>query len=249
MKIYFQIMFILISSILFMGNGCSQRVYQNILKYDSPAPLVYDVKIDSNKINSFVSFDFGTMKGQYEGEKADLLRIGYTSSTTKKHFVFNQQISFYGGRYFVNGLGPRTGTNYTDKNYDGNKYALGLNGSIKAGVNFNFSGFRLGLGFEPMVISEFGEFTSFRIDASDEGIIKNDDGYFNFLLTFFPYVSYEFDENKILGIQINVGYPGGFSPILSYQTGSQIFWIGYLPDNIRVNIGYMIDFNKIKSIF
>lgn len=249
MKTGFQIIFILISSFLFLGNGCSQRVYQNILKYDSPTPLVYEVKIDTNKINSFVATDFGTMKGQYEGEKVDLVRIGYTSSTIKKHFVFNQQISIYGGRYFVNGLGPQTGTNYTDKNYDGNKYAFGLNGSIKAGVNFNFSGFRLGLGIEPMVVSEFGEFVTFRIEASDEGIIKNDDGYFNFLITFYPYLSYEFDESKIIGLQINVGYPGGLSPIISYQSGSNIFWVGYLPGNQRLNLGYMVDFNSIKSIF
>lgn len=246
---YFSHLSLIALSVLFIfGSGC-KRAYYNLMKLDSATPLVYEVEIDTSNIKTFGGIDYGYIRGQFEGEKVDIFRVYYTSTSTKKHSIFNLQLSAYAGRYLVSGLGPYSGGNFTAINYDGYKWAYGATASFKSGINFNFSDFRLGIGLEPMFILEFGDYYSFRIDAAEQGVISNEDGFANLLVNVFPYLSYYFDKNKLIAFQISLGLPGGISPVLSYQSGSNIFWIGYIPTTIRFNVGYMKDFNSIKSQF
>lgn len=233
---------------LFIQNGC-KRVYYQILRIESATPLIYEVKIDTNKVNSFGGIDYAFIEGYHSGEKVNVFRLSYTSTSTRKHTINNFHLSLYSGLYQVTGLGPYTGDNYTSQNFDGYKWAFGVNASFKSGLNFNFSDFRLGIGIEPNVNLELGDYYLFRVDAENKGVIENADGVFNLFVNVFPYLSYYFNESKLVSFQFNLGYPGGISPVLSYQSGSNVFWIGYVPATIRFNVGYMLDFNSIKSKF
>ncbi len=248
MNYFFRILFTFPIILIIFQAGC-KRVYYKIIRLESSSPLIYEVKVDTNKINAFGGIDYAYIEGYYEGEKVDVIRLSYTSSITQKHTITNYHLSIYSGRYFVSGLSPRYGYNFTDIDFNGYKWAFGANASFKAGANFNFSEFRLGLGIEPNINLEFGDYYNFRKDASNTGVIENADGVFNFFVNIFPYLSYYFDDSKLMNFQLNLGYPGGISPVLSYQFGSNIFWVGYIPATIRLNIGYMMDFNSIKSQF
>lgn len=248
MKNFIQILMFVSLTFLISQNGC-KRAYYKIMRIESATPLIYEVKVDTNKINSFGGIDYASIEGYYEGEKVDVIRFSYTSTTTKKHTISNLHFSIYSGRYLVSGLNPRSGDNYTDLNFDGYKWAVGANASFKTGANFNFSDFRLGIGIEPNLDLEFGDYYLFRMDAENKGVIENSDGLINFFVNVFPYFSYYFDDSKLMSFQFNIGYPGGISPVLSYQSGSNIFWVGYIPATIRWNVGYMMDFSSIKSQF
>ncbi|MGB9665222.1 MAG: hypothetical protein ACPL25_09955 [Ignavibacteria bacterium] len=219
------------------------------MRYQSATPLVYEVKADTNIINSFSGLDYAFIKGDYEGEKIEVIRFSYNAGSTKKHTISNLHFSVYGGRYLVSGLSPYTGENFTEVNYDGYKWAFGASASLKAGANFNFNDFRIGVGVEPNVNFEFGDYYSFRVNASKKGIIENGDGLITIFFNVFPYFSYYFDNDELIAFQCNLGLPGFISPILSYQSGNGIFWVEYIPPSKRIDIGYMLDFNSIKAQF
>lgn len=210
--------------------------------------MFYEVKIDTNTVRSFSGIDYSFINGDYLNEKINLIRFNYSNSKTYKHTNYNTRFSVYGGVYTVSGLGPYDGANYTGINYNGNKSAFGASFSYLGGINFNIKDFRIGLGIEPTVLLEFGEFNEFRLDAADKGIIANDDGFVNVLFSVFPFCSYYFDESKVLALQMNIGYPGGITPSISYQTGENVFWISYLP-GYRISTGYSIDFQKLVNQF
>ncbi len=227
-----------------MGNGCGKRTYYQLITYDSTLPLIYEVKRDTTAVNSFAGIDFMNYDGHYDGERINILRLSYQNSTTKKYSVTNLSFQLITGNYQVNGIDKM----YTfDSVYDGNKFGIGGRVSLSGGINFNINEFRLGLGIEPSLSFDFGNFYSFRIDAAKKGIIDNDDGFINLYLNLFPYLSIPIGNGKLINLQMNIGMPGFISPILSFQMDDYIFWAGY--NKLRINAGLSISSNLIKRAF
>lgn len=62
---------ILLSSFLIVFNGCFiPRKYYDLITYNSPTPLVFEVQIDTIKINKLIGVDASFIEGEYEGENA-----------------------------------------------------------------------------------------------------------------------------------------------------------------------------------
>ncbi len=232
--------FILLSFLayfLFAGNGCNKRVYDSLINYNSPTPIIYESLHDSVKLNKFIGADLRYSKGNYDKEDLALLRLNYSYVSTKENSFSNTSIIAFGGYYKVNGLGPKQGANYTDIDYDGRKWGTGLLGNIKLGLNFKFDDFKLGSGIDFLAGLETGEFLDFRNSAKSQGVIDSDRGWASTNLNIFLFSSYRFQNSSIFNLQLNVGYPGGISPILSYQHRDNIYWISFLGN--RGNIGIM----------
>ncbi len=228
---------------IFGGNGCSTRVYDSLINYNSPTPIVYEKVSDSIKINKFVGADLRFGKGDYDKEDLALLRFAFNYVTTKENTFSNTSIIAYGGYYKVDGLGAKQGANYTDINYEGRKWGGGLLGNIKVGLNFKFTNFKLGSGIDFLAVAEIGEFLDFRNTAKELGVIDSDRGWASANFSLFLFGAYQFQNSSILSFQINLGKPGLFSPILSYQINDNVYWISYSGN--RGNLGFMTSINKI----
>lgn len=235
---------IVFSSLFFLGNGCGKRTYYQLISYDSTLPLIYEVKRDTTTVNSFAGIDFMNYDGHNDGERINILRLSYQNSTTKKFSVTNLGFQLIAGNYKVNGIDKK----YTlDSVYDGNKFGIGGRVNLSGGLNFNIKGFRMGLGIEPSLSFDFGNFYSFRIDAAKKGVINSDGGFINLYLNLFPYLSIPIGNGKLINLQTNIGMPGFFSPILSLQMDDYIFWACY--NKARINAGLSINSDLIKSAF
>lgn len=244
MKSIFLVVFTLIGSFIFMGNGCGKRTYYQLITYDAPTPLVFEVVKDTTRFNSFVGLDFMHFSNPYPDENIQIARLTYQNSNTKKFSVTNLNFQVFAGNYRVSGI---DGVYSQDSIYNGNKFGLGGRASISMGINFNIKGFRIGLGIEPSLNLDFGEYLNFRKNASNDGVIESNDDFIKLYLNIFPYLSIPFGKSTILNLQTNVGMPGGFSPIISLQVENSIVWISYL--NQRTNVGYMLNYDLVKSIF
>lgn len=235
---------VLISSFFFMGNGCGKRTYYQLIAYDSPTPLVYDVRRDTTSQKNFAGLDVLLFDGNYQGERINIIRLSYLKTNTKKFFVTNLNFQVFAGNYKVYGL---DGIFTQDSIYDGNKCGFGARASISGGVNFNIKGFRIGLGIEPSLNLDFGEYLTFRKNAFNNGVIENNDDFIKLYLNIFPYLSIPLGKGTLLNLQTNVGMPGGFSPIISLQIEDYLIWVSYL--SARANVGLMINYDLVKSIF
>ncbi len=236
------ILIILFSSFFFLGNGCGKRTYYQLITYDSPTPLVYEVIKDTTRLSSFVGIDAMQYNGYYEDEKIQIVRLNYQYSNTKKFSVENTCFQIIAGNYKVYGI---DGNYILDSIYDGNKFGFGGRVSISGGLNFNIKGFRIGLGIEPSLNFDFGNFYSFRKNAGHLGVINSSADFIKLALNVFPYLSIPLGESSILNFQTNIGYPGFISPLLNFQFDDYILWIGYIQD--RINLGLMINYNLIKN--
>ena len=215
-----------------------------MITYDSPTPMILEVKNDSTSGNSFAGLDYMYMNGNYQGEKINIVRLSYQTSNTKKFSVTNFNFQVFYGNYLVKGID----NSYTSiKGYDGIKSGFGARASVMGGLNLNIKEFRLGLGIEPSINFDFGDYHSFRIDASEKGIIESDAGFMDFNLNIFPYISIPVSKNSLINLQMNIGFPGFISPIISLQKENYIFWAGYAVT--RVNAGLMVNYDLIKSNF
>lgn len=243
MKKIFKIIVVVLIYFIFSGNGCSKRVYNSLINYNSPTPIIYEVVRDSVRKNKFFGTDFRYSRGDYDQEELSLLRLNYTYILTKKNAFSNTSLMAFGGYYKVYGLGPKEGVNYTDINYNGIKWGGGVAGNIKIGLNLNFTNFKVGTGIDFLAGMETGEYLNFRNSASKNGIIESQSGWIHANFNWFIFSTYSFRNSSILNFQVHLGYPGRFSPILSYQYDENVYWISYFGD--RGNIGYMISLKKL----
>lgn len=228
---------------IFAINGCNKRVYDALINYNSPTPIVFETITDSNKVNKFLGADIRYSKGSYADENLALLRLTFNYVTTKDHAFSNTSVIGYGGFYTVNGLGAKQGYNFTDINFDGRKWGAGLLGNIKVGINFKFTNFKLGSGIDFLAGAETGEFLDFRNSAHKLGVIESNNGWASASLSLFFFGSYKFENSSFLNLQINLGKPGFISPIISYQQKEKVFWMSYLID--RGNLGFMTSLGSI----
>lgn len=229
---------------IFSGNGCNKRVYDTLINYNSPTPIIFETVSDSNRVNKFLGADFRYSKGSYAHEDLAQLRLTFNYVTTKEHAFSNTSIIGYGGFYTVDGLGAKQGANFTDISFDGRKWGGGLLGNIKVGVNFKFTDFKLGAGIDFLAGVETGEFLDFRNTAKKLGVIDSDRDWASANFSLFSFCSFQLEQSSLLNIQINVGKPGFISPIISYQQKEKVFWMSYSGD--RGNLGFM---TSLESIF
>ncbi len=235
---------ILFTFFILSGTGC-KRTYYDLITYDAPHPLVHEVLVDTQKITTFVGADISLMKGDYDGERVFISRINYTKTVTKDHGFMNIGGTVYGGYYKVNGLGPYQEDNYTAIDYNGQKFGFGAMGNLKMGINLKFSNFKLGIGADLYAGLEGGQFLNFRKDAKSKGIIDAYDNPVTATLNMFLFNSYRFSPSSLVNFQINVGTPGFISPILNYQNRDNVYYLSYMPQIERVNIGFMTSLSKI----
>ncbi|MFN4111028.1 MAG: hypothetical protein ACK4G1_02040 [Ignavibacteria bacterium] len=235
---------ILISTFFFMGNGCGKRTYYQLIAYDSPTPIIFEVKMDSVRTNAFAGIDYMHMNGYHENEKINIVRLNYQTTNTGKFNLSNFSLQAFYGTYFVKGI---DGQYTSDSVYDGIKSGYGARVSYTGGLNFNIKGFRLGIGVEPSVNFDFGEYYHFRTNADRKGVIESNADFIKLNLNIIPYVSIPVSGNSLINMQMNVGIPGFISPIISLQVDNQIFWAGYNVD--RMNFGLLVNWDTIRSNF
>jgi hypothetical protein len=229
---------------IFGGNGCNKRVYDALINYNSPTPIIFETVSDSNRVNKFLGADFRYSQGAYANENLALLRLTFNYVSTKDHAFSNTSIIGYGGYYNVDGLGAKEGANFTDVNFNGRKWGGGLIGNIKVGLNFKFTDFKLGSGIDFSAGAETGEFLDFRSSAEELGVIESNRGWASANFNLFLFGAFKLQNSSILNLQLNIGLPGGVSPILSYQRNETILWFSYLGD--RGNVGIM---KSLTSLF
>lgn len=228
---------------IFGGNGCSKRVYDALINYNSPTPILFETVSDSNKVNKFVGADLRYSKGSYLEEDLAQMRLTFNYVTTRDNAFSNTSIIGYGGFYNVDGLRAKQGENFTDINFDGRKWGGGLLGNIKVGLNFKFTDFKLGTGIDFLAGVETGEFLDFRKTAQELGVIESERNWANANFSVFLFGSYQLQNASLLNFQINLGKPGMFSPIISYQNKEKVFWISYSGN--RGNLGFMTSLGSI----
>lgn len=228
----------------FGGNGCNKRVYDTLINYNSPTPIIFETVNESSENNKFLGTDFRYSRGSYAQEDLTQLRLTFNYVTTKEHDFSNTSIIGYGGFYNVDGLEAKQGANFTDINFNGRKWGGGFAGNVKVGLNFKFSSFKLGSGIDFLLGLEVGEFLDFRNTAQKLGVIESERGWATANFNLFFFSAYQFQNSSILNFQINLGKPGLFSPILSYQKNETVIW-GSFSGN-RGNFGVM---KSLGSIF
>ncbi len=229
---------------IFGGNGCNKRVYDSLINYNSPTPIIFETVSDSSRNNKFLGADFRYSKGNYAHEDLAQLRLAFNYVTTKENAFSNTSIIGYGGFYNIDGLEAKQGANFTDINFNGRKWGGGLLGNIKVGLNFKFTGFKLGAGIDFLAGVETGEFLDFRNSAQKLGVIESERGWASANFSLFSFCSFQLEQSSLLNIQINVGKPGLISPIISYQQKEKVFWVSYSGN--RGNLGFM---TSLQSIF
>jgi hypothetical protein len=228
---------------LFAGNGCNKRVYDSLISYNSPTPIIYETIKDSIRLNKFVGADLRYSSGNYHQEDLAMLRFTYNYVTSRKNTFSNTSLISYVGYYKIDGLAPKKENSFTDINFNGRKWGGGLLGNIKVGVNFNFTNFKLGSGIDFYAGVETGEFLDFRETAKAMGVIDSNRGWASANFNLFLFGAYKFKNLSILNLQLNLGSPGGISPILSYQNKENIYWISY--SGIGGNVGFMTSLGSI----
>lgn len=232
------------TSFILSGTGC-KRTYYDLITYDIPNPIVNEVIVDTQNIKKFVGTDISIMNGEYSGERIFILRTNYTQTVTKNHGFINLGGTIYGGFYKVDGLGPYQEDNYTANDYNGQKIGFGITGNLKMGVNLKISNFKLGLGADVYGGLEEGQFLSFRKDAKSKGIIEAFDDPITGMINLFLFSSYYFSPSSLVNFQINLGTPGFISPILTYQQRDNVYYLSYMSQIERINIGFMTSLTKI----
>lgn len=220
--------------------------------YSSPLPIVNEIDNDLDEGNKFISLDFTSSEGGYSDEFIRIVRGSFVYSNTHDHDNFNFTLFGFGGSYNVFGV-----DNYsfqTSQKLDGNKSAFGIGTDIKFALNFKINKLKLGLGLTCSAVTEFGQYTNFRSEAKKLNLINSEQTWIFVIGSGFPYLTYEFADDLLLTTQLNIGYPGFISPIISLNNENAICWINVLYSEhdqqvIRTALGVMVDMNQIFNAF
>jgi hypothetical protein len=242
---------LLIATIPFSFLGCL-RTYYPLYYYSNPLPIVNETDNNLNEGTKFFSLDFTHSEGEYAGEFSNIIRGNYVFANTQNHSNFNFSLYGFGGSYKVSDL-----YDYSEqplKKYDGNKTAFGAGAEMKFTLNFKFDNVKLGFGLGCALTTEFGQYTNFREEAQKHNAIDSKQGWIFVTGLGFPYLSFELADDINLTTQLNIGYPGVLSPIISLNKGNTICWINVLYNGhdktaIRTALGIMVDMNQIFQSF
>ena len=124
------------------------------------------------------------------------------------------------GNYKVSGVSPK---------FNGDKTAFGFGGNFKLAFNFTADKSKFGIGANLGLNTEFGEYYDFRKNASDAGLINNDEVVqANFSL--FPFLAFQTLTTSTLSLQVALGYPIGISPSIMISNSNISAWFSYVPD-------------------
>ena len=243
--------FLLIATAPFLFLGCL-RTYYPMFYYSNPLPIVHETDNNLNEGNKYLSIDFTHSEGEYSGEFNNIARVSYVYANTQIHSNYNFSLYGFGGAYKVSNL-----YDYGEqppKKFDGNKTAFGAGAEMKFTLNFKFDNVKLGFGLACALTTEFGQYTDFRMEAKKQGVIESEQGWIFVTGSGFPYLSLELTNDINLTTQLNIGYPGVISPIISLNKGNTICWINVLYNGsdesaIRTALGVMVDINQIINVF
>lgn len=226
--------------------GCL-RTYYPMYFYSSPLPVVNETDSNIDMGSNYLDVDFIHSDGGHDGEITNMLRGSYTYANTQRFTNFNLSFFGFGGSYKVFGLDHESG--FSQKTYDGLKNNLGLGADMKLGANFKFGNIKVGLGSNVGIVSEFGEYTNFRLSATQDERIHSEQRTLFYTVNLFPYFVYQFSETTILSAQLNLGTPGFASPIVAVNQSGKVYWLCLVTDFKRelnkINFGVMVELNEI----
>jgi len=248
-KKHFGRLLIAVTPYLFLG---CLRTYYPMYYYSNPLPIVNETDNNLDEGSKFLSLDFTSSEGEYEDEFTKIFKGSYIYSNTQNHSNFNFSLYGFGGSYKVSDL-----YDYGEqppKKYDGNKTAFGAGTDLKLALNFKFDKVKLGVGLTCALTTEFGQYTNFRKEANKENAIDSEQGWIFVIGSGFPYLSFELADDMNLTAQLNIGYPGFISPIISLNKANTICWINIIYNAhdqqlFRAALGIMVDMNQIFNSF
>lgn len=246
---YFGRLLLAVTPFLFLG---CLRTYYPMYYYSTPLPIVNETDNNLAEGSKFLSLDFTSSEGEHGDEFTKILKGSYVYSNTQNHSNFNFSLYGFGGSYKVSYL-----YDYSlqpPKKYDGNKSAFGAGADMKFVLNFKFDKVKLGMGLACSVTTEFGKYTNFRAEAEQQNVIESKQAWIFVNGSGFPYLSFELADDMNLTAQLNIGYPGFFSPILSLNKANNICWINIIYNAhdqqlFRAALGVMADMNQIFNSF
>lgn len=248
-KKYFGRLLIAVTPYLFLG---CLRTYYPMYYYSNPLPIVNETDNNLEEGSKFLSLDFNSSEGEYDNEFTKIFKGSYVYSNTQNHSNFNFSLYGFGGSYKVSGIDNYSFLN--SEKFDGNKTAFGAGADMKFALNFKFDKVKLGAGLTFALTTEFGKYTNFREEAKKQNLIDSEQSWIFVTGSGFPYLSFELADDMNLTAQLNIGYPGFVSPILSLNKANTICWIniiynGYDEQVIRTALGVMVDVNQIFNAF
>ena len=207
----------LIFPILF--SGCL-RTYYPIHNAISPTPMTFETKNNYNSVAKYIGGEVTTGKGYHENETVTIARGIFSTAHTTAHTNINFEAFGFFGNYKVVDVSPK---------FNGDKTAFGLGGNFKLAFNFKADETKFGIGINLGVQTEFGEYSDFRKDASNAGLISNDET-FNLSFSLFPFLAIPTSKTSTLSFQVTVGYPVGISPSIMLSSSNISGWISFVPN-------------------
>lgn len=248
MKQLIPLIFISTSIIL---NGCL-RTYYPAIYYSSAPVMVSETNNNPELYSNYLGLDYTIGQAGYENENIQMMKLNFLMANTQDHTNFNIEGFGYTGGYRVSGLDGKF-----DANYDGDKTFVGFGADLKFSVNFKINRVKLGLGINPGLGVEFGEYYQFRKNAGSAQVIDDENSLLFFMFSFTPIISYEFTESSILSVQANAGIPGVFSPSIVFNHNRFTYWLCWLPDKrisenyygARLTFGVMIGLQDLHLNF
>jgi len=181
--------------------------------------MTFETESNYNKIGKYIGAEVTTGKGYHENETVNIARVIFSTAHTTNHTNINLEAFGFFGNYKVSGVSPK---------FNGNKAAFGFGGSFKLTFNFKVDKTKLGIGLNLGLQTEFGEYSDFRKNASDAGLISDTETV-NLRFSLFPFLAFPISNTSTLSLQVTVGYPEGISPSIMLSGSSISGWFSFVP--------------------
>ena len=198
-------------------SGCL-RTYYPMHYAISPTPMTFETEHSNDKISKYVGVELTTASGYHKDETILLASGMFSTAYTTDHTNINLEAFGFYGNYKVAGVSPK---------FNGNKTAYGIGGNFKLAFNFKTETSKLGIGFNLGIKNEFGEYTNFRKEASETGVISDGGRTLAPNFSIFPFLAFDLSKNAILSIQVNIGIPEFITPSLMLNTSNISGWISF----------------------
>ena len=215
--------YILLVFALFMLLG--ECCYDKAILASQVSPLINTREINQRNLSfdNFISFE-GSSAGYYGKNESNYLFKGvYIFSLSKKNskenLIINADILGYTGIYRV----------YEIEGYNGSYPYYGFGPAFYACLQFPIEKLRLGIGIYTGTAYEWGDFSKFRQNAADKGLIYKETEKFPALFSIYPILRYRYSANIAFAFQVAFGTPGFISPNLSVSIANVDLWASALP--------------------
>ena len=209
-------------------SGCL-RTYYPLHNGISSTPMIFEPNSNTNEYSSFLGPEVTVARGFHEDETISIARGIFSTAYTTDHSNTNFEAFSFVGNYKVTGTTPK---------YNGNKFAIGLGGGFKFALNFKVKDVKFGAGFNIGLQTEFGTYTNFLKNASEDGFIKSEGKTLSPIFTLFPFIAFPISNSKVLSLQMNVGFPEGVTPSILLSGEKLSGWISfvYIHDDNNISI-------------